>query len=506
MALADNVVRLVPLSSEVEMAQESRFTLAWSELVYRSTEIVLSNTTAPYDFLDHPSCIYLAFIEKLIPANEKKDLPPSLQTIGVIYLTTSELPSTVNVGIALCAEARGEGSASRSVRLLVNWALTELGCHRVQARVVRCGDMGTEDSLRMLAAQGFVIEGTQRRALFCPPPTNATGPVDPQATNGEWRDIVTCTVLDTDWALSQPDSFSVKSLWGDMFARHQRESEDLVALEERAEQRRLQKRRLKALEQMALEAANAEYNTKVETAKKVKTAKKGKKSARTPYPSQPSSSGQATWSAQEWGQDPNRRQFSQARALASIHQLGTMLHDCPPDVQALLPPTGPQLNAPALCPDNYTAAGQPMDGTLQIGPWAVLASGGPPCSSEGAAMDIPTRAEARDAPVEQQTDDEDDASSAVSLSSASPSDSVIHINDDASTVSDLSYTSLSHNEDDFMSDGELVSDTANTPPRSPSVASHVSGASSLESWDVLSEASRASTPPVPAELPHTVPQ
>lgn len=493
MSLADGNIRLQPLSPAVEIEQE-RVAIAWSELVHRSAEITMSNCTALYDFLDHESCLYLACVEKYVPAKERTDVAagyglghaprPTLVTIGVIYLTSAELQGTVNIGIALCADSRGEGYATRAVRLLVGWAFTELGCHRVQARIARSGDANSDDALSMFAAQGFMHEGTLRRSLFCPPPTDGTGVVGESATNGEWRDVTTLAVLDTDWALDRHQSLSVKSLWDGMFARHQRESEDMISLEERAERRRLQRQQAK-------------------TAADVECPPSGIQEilAEPSYFCQPPPSGQITWSGLEY--DSEEEQESQAATPTYSRSSSPVARRRLPFSQARNSNAEPS-GSFGVSADGSAFRVQPVDTQLLNDLFFSPQHLSPHLSSHASSQDISDE--------EDVDEDEDSASAAPCYSSAllllgprttSLSDSSSQVDDDARSVaSDLSYGSLVPESD--MSEGELVSDPFSTPPRSPSVVSHVSGASSLDSWEIL-DASGVESLNVPMEILHAVP-
>lgn len=117
----------------------------------------------------------------------------------------------------------------------MNWAFSELRCHRVQAHVLD-GDPDMRDtSLGLFMGLGFSHEGTSRRAVFY-----ATALTDdfPREAVGEWRDVINLAVLDMDWnwikELRVPREV-VKSRWDDLFARQERERQEMLRLEERAE-------------------------------------------------------------------------------------------------------------------------------------------------------------------------------------------------------------------------------------------------------------------------------
>lgn len=245
--LDDGTILLQPLSTnETNAMYAERQYMAWSYLVNRSVEAVLDRIVGMYDFLDHERCLCLSSIvlrtpqdpdayELLIGSDDPTPAQPLLTTIGLIYVTSTDLPSTINIGLSLCPDAWGCGYGSCAVRLLVEWAFRELGVHRVQARVINLEDDSTDVALQMFTALGFVHEGTSRRALFCPMDSIAPG-----GTNGLWRDVTTYAILDTDWSSQQAvhRNTAMKSMWDTLFTRHELESEALLRLEERTELRR----------------------------------------------------------------------------------------------------------------------------------------------------------------------------------------------------------------------------------------------------------------------------
>jgi hypothetical protein len=76
-----------------------------------------------------------------------------------------------------------------------------------------------------LVCRGFSHEGTRRQGFHCP-------------LTAEWKDVTTLALLVTDWVVHVRDRThgfrsAPKSLWDALFARHQREREELLRWEDR---------------------------------------------------------------------------------------------------------------------------------------------------------------------------------------------------------------------------------------------------------------------------------
>lgn len=65
----------------------------------------------------------------------------------------------------------------------------------------------------------FGHEGTQRKAFYNP-------------MLGEWQDITKLAILDTDWTMRTFLKPAPKSLWDELFLRHERERDELLRWEE----------------------------------------------------------------------------------------------------------------------------------------------------------------------------------------------------------------------------------------------------------------------------------
>lgn len=69
---------------------------------------------------------------------------------------------TAELGYAVAAAARGRGVATEGLRLLTDWALSELGALRLELLI----STGNEASKRVAAACGYVREGVLRSLYF----------------------------------------------------------------------------------------------------------------------------------------------------------------------------------------------------------------------------------------------------------------------------------------------------------------------------------------------------
>lgn len=87
--------------------------------------------------------------------------PDSNEALGAVVLLFRPQRGTVSIGYWLIERARGRGLASRAVRLLARWALTEAELARVEALVVP----DNIASQRVLEKAGFRYEGHLRSYL-----------------------------------------------------------------------------------------------------------------------------------------------------------------------------------------------------------------------------------------------------------------------------------------------------------------------------------------------------
>ncbi|KDQ60152.1 hypothetical protein JAAARDRAFT_597178 [Jaapia argillacea MUCL 33604] len=152
--------------------------------------------------------------------------------VGFIYLSypTAENPPAgeVNIGVVVSPTYHGKGCSKQAVGLVLKWVFGELGYRRVQAIVLETSP-SKEAALRLFTSLGFAREGTRRRSVI-------------SRVDGTWIDATYLAMLDTDWALRDIHP-GPRSLWDEMFGRHQREQEEIAKWEEgKAKRKGLQKR------------------------------------------------------------------------------------------------------------------------------------------------------------------------------------------------------------------------------------------------------------------------
>ncbi|KAJ7770464.1 hypothetical protein B0H16DRAFT_1306923 [Mycena metata] len=146
------------------------------------------------------------------------------RAIGIIYLAVSPLSHSphgqvgeLNLGIILNKAHRGKGYAREAIQLALKYAFEVKNCHRIQASLL---SLSTKDRMVSLLTQlRFGHEGTKRRSFFNP-------------LMGEWQDVTTLAILDTDWAMRSYYKPAPKSLWDELFLRHERERDELLRWEE----------------------------------------------------------------------------------------------------------------------------------------------------------------------------------------------------------------------------------------------------------------------------------
>ncbi|KAJ7695390.1 hypothetical protein B0H17DRAFT_1329599 [Mycena rosella] len=159
--------------------------------------------------------------DELVKAVEAR---ASKKVVGLIYLAASPLaPSPpdqvgeLNLGIILDAAHRGKGYAREAIQLILKYAFNVRQCHRIQASLLHSS---TKDRMvSLLTHMRFGHEGTKRLAFFNP-------------MMAEWQDVTTLAMLDTDWAMRRLYKSAPKSLWDELFMRHERERDELLRWEE----------------------------------------------------------------------------------------------------------------------------------------------------------------------------------------------------------------------------------------------------------------------------------
>ncbi|KDQ60149.1 hypothetical protein JAAARDRAFT_191555 [Jaapia argillacea MUCL 33604] len=154
------------------------------------------------------------------------------QFVGFIYLmhpTAENAPAgEVNIGVVVSPAYRGEGCGRQAVELVLKWVFGELGYRRVQAIVLETSP-SKEAAIRLFTSLGFAREGTRRRSVV-------------SRVDGTWINATYIAMLDTDWALRDIRP-GPRSIWDEMFERHEREQEEIAKWEEgKARRKALQKR------------------------------------------------------------------------------------------------------------------------------------------------------------------------------------------------------------------------------------------------------------------------
>ena len=200
-----------------------------AEVVSMDSPIAPSDPTAIYDLVDryhkqlHPPPTPSPDNDQST-ASSSSDPPPyspevvvlKWETIGIVYLTQSLLPSEVYIGVGLLPTFRGKGMGIKACAFAAQWAIETIAAHRVQARILASPDRSRAQ--RLFTALGFTHEGTQRRAA-------------PDA-GGAWTDVTCMGVVDLDWIMRRRLRAVPRNMWDEMFSRHQREREELLRWEE----------------------------------------------------------------------------------------------------------------------------------------------------------------------------------------------------------------------------------------------------------------------------------
>ncbi len=146
---------------------------------------------------------------------------------GLIYLWTSQTfldplhMGECGLGVYVDPEHRGKDCLFEAVDGVVKRAFQDPNCHRLQSIIVEHPDKLY--ILELLARAGFRNEGIRRRAFF----------------SEEWKDVTYFAMLATEWVYDANNSdrgvrLRTASLWDEVFARHQKECDDLIRLEEKS--------------------------------------------------------------------------------------------------------------------------------------------------------------------------------------------------------------------------------------------------------------------------------
>ncbi|KAK1226857.1 hypothetical protein PQX77_010161 [Marasmius sp. AFHP31] len=125
----------------------------------------------------------------------------------------------LSIGIILHAEYRGKGYARAAVAEVLRYVFKHRNdCHRVQALIPE--NHHKNRAMNLFTQLQFGHEGTRRRCFY---------------SFGEWKDITCLGILNTDWVMRSHFGTAPKSLWDEMFLRHDRERDELMRWEARKE-------------------------------------------------------------------------------------------------------------------------------------------------------------------------------------------------------------------------------------------------------------------------------
>ncbi|CAL1711214.1 unnamed protein product [Somion occarium] len=177
-----------------------------------------------------------------------KATPPN-PIIGFVYLASAQYPGSVNLGIVMLPEFRHKGYGTRAARQLLTLAFAEFQCRRVQVQIGVAEKIQENHIVRMFTTLGFAHEGVNRRCLLIPSPFLDERQV---GVREESRHVIILAMLDMEWVVlsnqkALPVAF-VKTRWDEMFRRHQRERDCMLAVEEKADTMRKALRRTSSME------------------------------------------------------------------------------------------------------------------------------------------------------------------------------------------------------------------------------------------------------------------
>ncbi|TFY56312.1 hypothetical protein EVJ58_g7725, partial [Rhodofomes roseus] len=130
--------------------------LAWEELHPYSVEAVTARCQDMFEFATSHQCVVFAAIQLKItkpiestadgeelgrkrptPIPEPvEEVEMTIETIGILYLCTTEMQLEYNVGLSLLAPWRNLGHASQALTAALTYAFTILLAHRVQALIM----------------------------------------------------------------------------------------------------------------------------------------------------------------------------------------------------------------------------------------------------------------------------------------------------------------------------------------------------------------------------------
>lgn len=106
---------------------------------------------------------------------------------GVSLFAFDDLARHAEVGIAVVAEARGNGVGTAAVSKIVEFALVRCNLRRLHLQVI-ASNLG---AIHAYEKAGFVIEGRQRQHAW---------------VRGGYEDIVVMGILRSDWETPPPEA------------------------------------------------------------------------------------------------------------------------------------------------------------------------------------------------------------------------------------------------------------------------------------------------------------
>jgi len=107
--------------------------------------------------------------------------------IGLVTADAEEIQRSGELGVAICGDRWRQGFAIEAATLILDFAFSTLGLHRVQAA---CGPANIA-SKKGLERLGFRYEARIRDHVF---------------TNGAWRDSLLYSILDHEWQKQRDSS------------------------------------------------------------------------------------------------------------------------------------------------------------------------------------------------------------------------------------------------------------------------------------------------------------
>ncbi|KAG5654561.1 hypothetical protein H0H81_000086 [Sphagnurus paluster] len=188
------------------------------------------DTASPQDTMDSPWSSYSSDSGQCeIWYEQKQEI-----AIGLVYLASPGISEEdplhcreLSIGIIIDRAHRGRGHARYAMNTVLDKAFREYGCHRILAMLPE--HIANDKAICFFTQMRFEHEGTRRRGFF-------------SRMENTFKDVTYMGMLNTDWMLNaQSTSVSKKvapkSVWDELFARHQREREELLCWETTGQRR-----------------------------------------------------------------------------------------------------------------------------------------------------------------------------------------------------------------------------------------------------------------------------